>query len=99
MYCSRLNSKEEIRLKKIVIYSMLFILLLLTFVFANSYVHALSKQERIETLEQKVNNNQHNICRNIEDRPINCNNNCEPNNNCINRCPQKYYNCRRNCNK
>ncbi len=99
MYYYRLNSKEEIRLKKIVICSTIFILLLLTFVFANSYVHALSKQERIETLEQKVNNNEitinqaNNICRNIEDRPINCYNNC------INRCPQKYYNCRRNCNK
>lgn len=71
--------------KKLIVAFMIFILLSLSVVFANSYMQGLSKEE---ILEQKVRNNEiieeeaNEIYRNIEERMINCNNNCKQNGNC-----------------
>lgn len=74
---------------------MIFMLLLFSVVFANSYVQAISKEERLQThreiLEQKVKNNEMTeeaadaIYKNIEERITNCDNiACEQYENCQN---------------
>ena len=71
---------------KLIINFIIFVLLLLSIVFANSYVQALSKEEKLEIkkdlLEQEVKNNNiteeeaNGIYKNIEQRMINCDNYC-----------------------
>jgi len=106
--------------KKIIIFFITFILLLLSILFVNSYAKALSKEEKLqikkEIIEQEVRNDRINeeqtnqIYQNIEERMINCDINCNQNNNCQiyknngscmrqdNQCVQENCNHRRNCN-
>ncbi|MCI8519430.1 MAG: hypothetical protein HFJ51_05095 [Clostridia bacterium] len=94
---------------KIIISFVIFILLLLSIVFANSYVQALSREERL--IEKQVQNNKaveaanYNYS-NLEERSINCYNYCEQNEECPiyrdnghcsrrnNYCSQRNYGCR-----
>lgn len=95
--------------KKFVIYSATFILLLLSIVFANSYVQALSRERK----SQEMMSNCYNYCEQNEncriytqnnddvEQSINqnyyCsqeNNNCRRNNNC-----NENYNCGESCNR
>lgn len=97
--------------KKVMLISIIFVLLLLSIVFANSYVQALSKEE---ILNQKVTNNEiidkcNVLCTNTQKEMINCDNNCyqkeaceiyDKSNNCINQdsqCVQRNYNCKTSC--
>lgn len=95
---------------KLIFSLIIFIVGLLSVVFVNSYVQALSKQEILEVnCRQNENCVQNNNCRQNENCPQN--NNCEQNQNCQmykydnksinqnNECLQKKYNCRRNCTK
>lgn len=78
--------------KRIIISLIIFILLLVSIAFANSYVKALSKQEELqikkEILEQELKDNEitekeyNQVYQNIDDRMVNCYNNCEQNENC-----------------
>lgn len=94
--------------KKIAISFVMFFLLLISVVFANSYVQALSKEEKLEIkkeiIEQDVKDNKisqeqaNQIYQNIEQRITNCNYNCESNENCPlyhqnNNCINKNANC------
>ena len=77
---------------KVIVSFLIFMLLLLSVVFASSYVQALSKEEKLqakqEILEQEVKNNNLTkeevieIYQNREERIIDCNNNCDLNENC-----------------
>lgn len=93
---------------KVILSFMIFIILLLSIVFVNSYVQALSREEIIE---QKILNNKiteeeyYQIYRNIGETIPNCYNNCQENENCPmyqqhsncmkknNQCVPKSYNC------
>ena len=78
--------------KKVIISIVIFALLLISVVFANSYVQALSKEERLQVkkgiLEQKVEENKitkqqaDQIYDNMEERMTNCDNVCVQNENC-----------------
>lgn len=78
--------------KKIAISFIIFLLLLISVVFANSCVQALSKQEKLEIkreiLEQNVKDNKisqeqaNQMYQNMEERITNCNYNCDLNENC-----------------
>ncbi len=107
--------------KKLVIFAIIFALLLISIVVANSSVQAFSREEKWQVkkqiLEQKVEDNKiteeeaSQIYRNIEERMANCDNICEPyencpiyqqNSNCMkqnNQCSQKNYDNIRNCGK
>lgn len=74
---------------KVIFSFIVFILLLLIIVFANSYVLALSKQEKLgihkELMEQQIENNKENfaqIYKNVENKIANCNT-CQQNENCL----------------
>ena len=78
--------------KKVIISIVIFALLLISVVFANSYVQALSKEERLQVkkgiLEQKVEENKitkqqaDQIYDNMEERMTNCDNVCVQNEDC-----------------
>lgn len=78
--------------KKAIILFIIFIMLLVSVAFVNSYVKALSRQEELqlekETLEQELKNSEINekeynqIYQNIDNRMVNCYNDCEQNENC-----------------
>ena len=78
--------------KKIVVSIAIFALLLISVVFANSYVQALSKEERLQLnkqiLEQKLENNEiteeqaNQIYENMQERITYCDNLCQQNENC-----------------
>ena len=89
-------------MKKKVIFSLIiFVILLLSVVFAGSYAQGLSKSEKLqiknEILKQEVENNKitesqaEKIYRNIEENMAICNNDCNWNENC--QSYQKYSNC------
>ncbi len=77
---------------KVIVSFLFFMLLLVSVVFANSYVQVLSKEEKLqakqEILEQEVKNNSltkeeaNEIYQNKEERIRDCNNNCSLNENC-----------------
>lgn len=89
---------------KVIISSVIFILLLLGIVFANSYVQALSREEKI--LDNQAENTTVNYS-NIREKTVNCYNYCEQNENCPiyqengycttrnNHCQQRSYDCTR----
>lgn len=93
---------------KLILSFIIFIIVLLSIVFANSYVQALANQEKLEILEQDIKNNKYN---NIEEKGINrnCNNYCIQNENCQiyqkdsectrrnNHCSQENHHYKRNC--
>lgn len=97
--------------KKVIVSIVIFALLLISLVFANSYVQALSKEERLqvkkEILEQKVEENKitkqqaDQIYDNMEERMTNCDNVCVQNENCLvyqqNQCLHQNNNYMRNC--
>ncbi|MCI8620748.1 MAG: hypothetical protein HFJ50_02810 [Clostridia bacterium] len=99
-------------MKNKVIFSFIIVTILLVgFAFANSYVKALTNQEKLEMLEQEAQNNEYN---NLENETINinniCNNYCwkneecpiyKQNSDCVNEnnhCLQKNHHYKRNCN-
>lgn len=89
---------------KVIVSFLIFMLLLISVVFANSYVQALSKEEKLQTKQEANESYQ-----NMEERIINCNNNCDPNENCPlyqqnsncmtrnNRCLQEHCGYQRSC--
>ena len=98
--------------KKVIISIVIFTLLLISVVFANSYVQALSKEERLQVkkgiLEQKVEENKitkqqaDQIYDNMEERMTNCDNVCVQNEKCPvyqqnGACVQQNNNYMRNC--
>ena len=77
---------------KLIISFAIFALILISIVFANSYVQALSKEEKLqmekEILEQKIENSKitekqaDQIYKNMEENMANCNNICQQNEIC-----------------
>lgn len=72
--------------KKIVVFTIIFSLLLISVIFVNSCVQAFSKEEKLqinkEVLEQKEEREKQ-IYKNMEEVIQNCNNTCETNENCF----------------
>lgn len=94
-------------MKKVIIFVGIIALLIISAVFANSYVQALSKEERLqvkkEILEQRVEENKiteeqaNQIYKNMEENMTNCDNICSQNEECpIN---QQDGNCRQSNNQ
>lgn len=77
--------------KKVILYFLIFTILLLSVAFINSYVQALSKEEKVqienEILEPEIRKNDSveeadKVYRNIEERMTNCYDNCKENESC-----------------
>lgn len=62
--------------KKLIISVIIFAVLLVSIVFANSYVQALSRRQ----MNKNIQNSE--ICQNMEERMNNCDNICQQNENC-----------------
>jgi len=74
---------------KVIISCIIFILLLLGIVFANSYVQALTQEQNNKIIEEANYN-----CPRIEEKAINCYNYCEQNDR---HCIRRNNHCRRDC--